>query len=59
MRTRPVEYLNTHTLQPEYGFQVFHNGEWKNVAEDSKPCIYKTEEERDEKRKMYRNLKMI
>ena len=23
MRTRPVEYLNTHTLQPEYGFRVF------------------------------------
>lgn len=57
MRTRAIEYLNRHTLKPEYGFQVFHDNEWKNVAENGEPCIYKTEKERDEKRAQYRKLK--
>ena len=57
MRTRATEYLNRHTLKPEYGFQVFHDNEWKNVAENGEPCIYKTEKERDEKRAQYRKLK--
>lgn len=57
MRTRATEYLNRHTLKPEYGFQVFHDNKWTNVAENGEPCIYKTEKERDEKRAQYRKLK--
>ena len=56
MRTRKTEYLNSYTLKPEYSFQVF-DGEWKNVAENGRLCIYKTEEERDKKRAEYRKLK--
>lgn len=57
MRTRNHDYLNMHTIEPEFGFQVFDEGEWKNVAEAGVPCIYKTEKERDEKRAQYRKLK--
>ena len=57
MRTRNHDYLNRHTFECEFGFQVFDKGEWKNVAEDGVPCIYKTEKERYEKRAQYRKLK--
>ena len=57
MRTRNSDYLNTETFKPEFSFQIFHDGEWKNVAEDGAPCIYKTEKDRDEKRAQYRKLK--
>ena len=57
MRTRNHDYLNRHTFEREFGFQIFDEGEWKNVAEDGAPCIYKTEKERDEKRAQYRKLK--
>ena len=57
MRTRNHDYLNRHTFECEFGFQVFDKGEWKNVAEDGVPCIYKTEKERDEKRAQYWKLK--
>ena len=57
MRTRNHDFLNRNTFEREFGFQVFDEGEWKNVAEDGVPCIYKTEKERDEKRAQYRKLK--
>ena len=57
MLTRNRDYLNKKTLEPEFGFQVFDEGEWKNVAENGVPCIYKTPEERNAKRAQYRKLR--
>ena len=41
-------------MKPRFGFEVHHNGQWKNAAEDGVPCIYATEQERDEKRAEFR-----
>lgn len=57
MRTAPTTWLDTITLQSKYGLKVFHDGKWKNLAENGKPCIYDTTVERDAKRAEYRKIK--
>lgn len=56
MQTAPTSWLDTETLKPKYGLKVLHEGRWKNLAEDGKPCIYDTETERDAKRAEYRKI---
>lgn len=56
MRTREHNWLDTNTLEPKYGFQVYANGCWCHVHEDGKPCIYDTPEERDAARAKARRM---
>lgn len=58
MRTRPNDWLDTNTLETKYGIDVLHDGKWKHLAEDGKPCIYSTPAERDAKRAEYRKKSM-
>lgn len=47
MRTRKHDWFDTVEHKPKYGFQLLVKGRWKHVAEDGKPCLFDTEEERD------------
>lgn len=58
MRTRANDWLDTNTLETKYGIDVLHDGKWKHLAEDGKPCIYSTPAERDAKRAEYRKKSM-
>lgn len=40
MRTRPNDWIDTNTFETKYGIDVLHEGKWKHLAEDGKPCIY-------------------
>lgn len=57
MRTRTHNYYDARTHKPVYSFQVIHKGVWSNVAENGKPLLFKTTEERDAKRAEYRRQK--
>lgn len=57
MRTRPTSWIDIDTLQGKYGLQVLHKGKWRNLAENGKPCVYDTQEERDAKRREYSKIK--
>lgn len=50
MRTRNHDWYDTKNNTPLYGFQVLDGGVWKHYAEDGKPCIYATPNERNVKR---------
>lgn len=56
MRTRKHDWFDTRCNKPQYGFQVFINGQWKHAAEDGKPCIFDTKEERKAKQSEFRKI---
>lgn len=58
MRTRTKDWLDLKTMKPAYGFQVFHDGQWKDVAEDGKACIFASPAKRDKKRSEFRKLRL-
>ena len=59
MKTRAFDWFDERKRVPMYGFQVLTETGWKNLAEDGKPCIYPTTEQRDSKRAEYRRRKAI
>lgn len=59
MRTRDYDWFDSVNFTNHYSFQVHHEGVWKNIAEDEKPCIFSTTEERDAKRAEYRKKKSL
>lgn len=59
MRTRNHDWFDEKNMCSMYSFQVVTEHGWENVAEDGKPCIYPTTEERDAKRAEYRRKKAI
>lgn len=59
MRTRAADWLNTETMRTMFGFQVYHEGRWRHVAENGKPLIYETREARDDKRAEYRKRRSL
>lgn len=59
MRTREADWFNTETMETMYGFQVYHDGKWRHVAENGKPQIFATAAERDAKRREYQAMKSL
>lgn len=57
MRTKRCDWVNPKTCEVKYGFQVFAGGRWCHAAEDGKPCLYDTKQERDLKQAEARKLK--
>jgi len=55
MKTQATQWFNTKTMKPVYGIKVKHEGKWLNAAENGKPLLFDSEEERDRKRKEIRN----
>ena len=58
MRTRTHDWFDTRTHKRQYGFQVFHNGTWRNAAENGAPCLFDTQEDRDLKQAEFRKMRM-
>lgn len=56
MRTRKHDWFDSRGYKPKYGFQVLINGRWKHAAEDGKPCLFDTPEERDSKQAEFRKM---
>jgi hypothetical protein len=48
------DWLNTQTRTPMYGIDARVDGKWHYVAEDGKPLLYQTAEERDRRIKELR-----
>lgn len=57
MKTRVHDWLDMKTLKPAYGFQVFVDGKWLDVAENGKACIFHSTGERDKKQAKFRKMK--
>jgi hypothetical protein len=51
MKYRKHTWLNTKTMEPEYGIQTKHpeTGKWMHCCEGKKPLIYTAEKARDAK----------
>jgi hypothetical protein len=45
-------------MEPLFGIEAFASGQWRTVAKDNKPLLFKTEAERDEYRKQLRKTKV-
>lgn len=58
MKTRAKDWLNMKTMKPAYGIQVFHDGRWKDAAENGKACIFGSRYERDKKQAEFRKIKV-
>ena len=58
MRTRPQLILDTKTLTPYFGINVFHRGKWIAAGDDDGQFRFETEGERDAKRKELRGMKI-
>ena len=58
MRTRPQLILDTKTLTPYFGINVFHQGRWIAAGDDDGQFRFETEAERDAKRKELRDLRI-
>jgi len=48
MKTRNVDWFDTHTKKPLFGVQAKYADVWRNVARDGKPALFHTKAERDE-----------
>ena len=60
MRTRDNNWLNMNTHEVKLGIDVSKDGKrWKHLAVDGEPYFAKTENERQDKRKELRKLKML
>lgn len=49
MKARSFDYFNTKTMEMKYGIQVKHQGKWMPCAEEGKPLMFDTPEQRDER----------
>lgn len=57
MRTRNCDYFDTSSLRTVYGIELLIGGVWLRLAENGKPCLFATQEDRNAKRATYRRMK--
>ena len=55
MKSRNFDYFNTKTMEVKYGIQVRHGGKWMPCAENGKPLMFDTPEQRDERMRLIAN----
>lgn len=57
MKTRVNDWIDTKTGAVMYGVQVRCQGQWMNVCDGSKPCVFDRKEDRDALRKTLQRTK--
>lgn len=57
MRTRNCDYFDSSSLRTVYGIELLVAGVWLRLAENGKPLLFPTQEDRNAKRATYRRMK--